>query len=100
MSSRHCSTWSIARRSTAVAAAFSAAVLFLLCANAAATASTPIQMLKEMPVKGTLRQGDVVYVDNGRCPPGEVKKITGGNQSSGVPRHVECVKRPVEPAKP
>lgn len=47
-----------------------------------------------MPAKGSVRQGDVVYVDDGRCPAGEVRKITGGNQMTGVARKVECVKRP------
>ena len=51
-------------------------------------------MLKEEPAKGVLRVGEVVYVDDGSCPAGEVKKITGGNQKAGKTRLVECVKRP------
>jgi hypothetical protein len=60
----------------------------------AAAANTAPVVLKEMPAKGLLRLGEVIYVDDGKCPVGEVKKITGGNQKTGVGRQVECVKRP------
>ena len=53
-----------------------------------------VEILKQMPAKGVLRQGEVVYVDDGECPPGEIKKVIGGGQKSGVARQVECVKRP------
>ena len=59
-----------------------------------AMAAAAPDMLKEAPAKGVLRVGEVVYVDDGSCPPGEVKKITGGNQKTGVARQVHCVKRP------
>ncbi len=59
-----------------------------------------IDYLKAMPPKGSVRQGEVVYVDDGSCPAGEVKKITGGNQMTGVPRQVECVKKPAAGAQP
>ena len=52
------------------------------------------EVLKEEPANLALRKGQVVYVDDGKCPAGEIKKITGGNQSAGVKRQVECVKRP------
>lgn len=71
-----------------------AALLLLFAAGAAGAASAPIEVLKEMPQSGSVRQGDVVYVDDGRCPAGEIKKITGGNQKTGVSRQVVCVKRP------
>ena len=63
--------------------------------TAAAAANTALVVLKEMPAKGLLRLGEVIYVDDGKCPAGEVTKITGGNQKAGVARQVECVKRPV-----
>lgn len=40
------------------------------------------------------------YVDDGRCPAGEVKKITRGNQKTGFARQVECVKRPRSATEP
>ncbi len=68
-----------------------AAALFI---GSASTAATSVEILKEMPAKGAVRNGEIVYVDDGHCPAGEVKKITGGQQSMGKPRQVECVKRP------
>ena len=54
----------------------------------------PTKILKEMPAKGVVRRGDIVYVDDGKCPAGQVKTIIGGDQQTGVPRQVSCVKRP------
>ena len=68
------------------------APVLALCA--AATVCAAPMILKEEPAKGVLRVGEVVYVDDGSCPPGEVKKITGGNQKAGKTRLMECVKRP------
>ena len=53
-----------------------------------------IEVLKEEPPKSALRRGEVVYVDDGTCPVGEIKEITGGNEARGIPRKVRCVKRP------
>ena len=52
------------------------------------------EYLKEEPRRGSIPQGKVVYVDDGACPRGEVKRITGGNREKGIPREVRCVKRP------
>lgn len=54
----------------------------------------PIEILKEVPADGVVRRGDIVYVDDGKCPAGEVKKIIGGDRQAGVKRQVSCVKRP------
>jgi len=64
-------------------------VAFLPCASQA-----KIEYLKEEPPKETLRYLEVVYVDDGTCPAGEVKEITGGNSKRSIPRKVRCVKRP------
>jgi hypothetical protein len=53
-----------------------------------------IEILKEEPPKGTIPLGKVVYVDDGTCPSGEVKEITGGDMRRSIPRQVRCVKRP------
>ncbi|HKO68034.1 MAG TPA: DUF6719 family protein [Burkholderiaceae bacterium] len=50
--------------------------------------------LKKMPKPGEIAHGKVVYVDDGECPKGEVKEVTGGSDVKGVPRKVRCVKRP------
>ncbi len=65
-----------------------------LFAAAGVAVSAPTEILKEVPAKGTVRRGDVVYVDDGKCPAGQVKKIIGGDQQTGMPRQVTCVKRP------
>ena len=53
-----------------------------------------IEVLKEEPPKNSLPRGKVVYVDDGTCPAGEIKEITGGSQEKAIPRKVRCVKRP------
>lgn len=63
--------------------------VLLPCATWAA-----IEVLKEEPPKNSLPRGKVVYVDDGTCPAGEIKEITGGSQEKGIPRKVRCVKRP------
>lgn len=50
--------------------------------------------LKEVPKRGQLRYGEVVYVDDKTCPKGEVKEVTGGNREQSIRRKVRCVKRP------
>ena len=67
--------------------ALAAIVLFPAMAGAA-------EILKEEPPKNSLPRGKVVYVDDGSCPAGEIKEITGGSQDKGVPRQVRCIKRP------
>lgn len=53
-----------------------------------------IEYLKEEPPRGALPYRKIVYVDDGTCPKGEVKEITGGSQEKSIPRTVRCVKRP------
>ena len=52
------------------------------------------QYVKEKPATGDIPYGKVVYVDDGTCPKGEVKEVTGGSQDKSIPRTVRCVKRP------
>ena len=53
-----------------------------------------IVYLKEMPKEGDVPFGKIVYVDDRKCPKGEVKEVTGGNREKATPRQVRCVKRP------
>jgi len=53
-----------------------------------------VEYLKEEPPKGSVPYLRVVYVDDGTCPSGEVKEITGGSLQRNIPRQVRCVKRP------
>jgi hypothetical protein len=50
--------------------------------------------LKEMPKEGEIPFRKIVYVDDGKCPKGEVKEVTGGSRERAIPRQVRCVKRP------
>ncbi|MGE0652286.1 MAG: DUF6719 family protein [Alphaproteobacteria bacterium] len=54
-------------------------------------ASCETTYLKKEPLPGELRPGEVVYVDDGYCPEGQVKKVTGGNFAQNIPVMRECV---------
>ena len=49
---------------------------------------------KAVPPNGTIAYGHVVYVDDGTCPAGQIKKLTGGNMALNIPRKVECAPLP------
>jgi len=49
-------------------------------------------VLKSEPAKGTLPAGHKVLVDDGTCPAGQVKQVTGA--TPGAPRLKECVPMP------
>ena len=55
--------------------------------------ATP-EYLKEVPKDGEIPYGKVVYVDDKKCPRGEIKKVTGGSREKSIPRKTRCVKRP------
>ena len=59
-----------------------------------AHADRKVEYLKEEPPAGSVAYRKIVYVDDGTCPKGEVKEITGGSQTKSIPRKVRCVKRP------
>jgi hypothetical protein len=68
-----------------------AAFLFALGPGTSPGAEEP---LKKAPRSGEIPYGKVVYVDDGKCPEGEIKEITGGSREKSIPRQVRCVKRP------
>jgi uncharacterized protein DUF6719 len=48
------------------------------------------EILKKEPIMGALKEGQVVYVDDGTCPVGQVKKVIGGNHVKvGGTKHIE-----------
>ena len=71
-------------------------LLLLALALTACATTTPsaVTILREMPATGTIPTGHIVYVDDGGCPPGQVKEVTGGSLSQGVPRKIRCIDRP------
>ena len=68
---------------------FSLAALMSLVAT-----GTTAELPRQMPKDGVLSPGEVVLVDDGRCPAGEVKQVTGGNKAKNIPREVKCVPKP------
>jgi hypothetical protein len=74
-------------------------------ANPSPSAYCVKQILAVIPVEpppGSLAAGARVYVDDGKCPKGQIKEITGGSNigrggeilKSGSPRQRRCVKPP------
>jgi hypothetical protein len=63
------------------------------------TATTSFaQVLKKEPPAGQLRSGQRVLVDDGSCPKGQIKEVTGGSNFSdsgakkaGAPRTRRCI---------
>jgi uncharacterized protein DUF6719 len=46
------------------------------------------------PSTGNLKEGEVVYTDDGTCPHGKIDKVTGGNHKLGIGRKHVCVVHP------
>jgi uncharacterized protein DUF6719 len=52
------------------------------------------QVLKTEPAMGQLREGQVVLVDDGTCPKGQIKQVTGGNHvKAGGTKQIERSRR-------
>jgi len=51
-------------------------------------------MLKREPAMGSLKPGQTVLVDDGTCPKGQVKEVTGGDhQKVGGKQQLERQRR-------
>ena len=55
-------------------------------------------LLKREPPMGALREGQSVLVDDGKCPKGQLRLVTGGNHvevggTKRVRRSSQCVNR-------
>jgi Family of unknown function (DUF6719) len=64
-----------------------------LCVVLSMSACSPT-VLREMPATGTIPTGHIVYVDDGGCPLGQVKEVTGGSLTPDIPRRIRCVDYP------
>ena len=73
-------------------------VLVAIVAALSAQSVCAQEILKHEPPLGTMRPGVPVYVDNGRCPAGQVLEVTNGTYGSrtghALPRGRRCVPRP------
>lgn len=59
-------------------------------ASSASWAQTSV--LTQEPPAGTLKTGEIVYVDDGSCPKGQIKQVAGA-QNRHSPRTRRCVAR-------
>lgn len=50
------------------------------------------QIVKQEPKPGALRTGEIILVDDGSCPAGQVKEVTGGTPTQDRGRR--CVPGP------
>lgn len=69
----------------------------LACMAVALFASLSVgaaEVLTQVPGDGKLAAGQVVHVDDGSCPAGQIKELTGGDSRKGISRTVRCVARP------
>ena len=72
----------------------------LLFSFAAVAVAMPAaaQVLKVEPPMGAMREGQRVLVDDGTCPPGQIKQVIGGNHvkvggHKQVERQRRCIPR-------
>ena len=45
----------------------------------------------EEPPVGTLKVGEVIHVDDGSCPEGQILEVTAGNRALLIDRKRQCV---------
>ena len=72
-----------------IASIIAASIFSLAAAHAGA-----VEILKTEPGKGKLKDGAIVYVDDGTCGKGKVKRVLGGNQPKGIGRTTTCIATP------
>jgi CubicO group peptidase (beta-lactamase class C family) len=51
------------------------------------------QIRKDDPPPGSLRTGETALVDDGSCPEGQIKEVTGGDVAKGIGRTTRCISR-------
>jgi hypothetical protein len=61
-------------------------------------AGAALAQLKQEPAMGALKEGEVVLVDDGSCPKGQIKRVVGGNHFTvggfkKIQRKRSCVRR-------
>jgi hypothetical protein len=73
-------------------------LFYALLIAAVAGPALAAQVLKQEPAMGAMREGQVVLVDDGSCPAGQIKKVVGGNHNRAggtkqIVRQSSCVPR-------
>jgi hypothetical protein len=82
----------IESQSCGVAAAIAFAALLVASTAPAQT------VLKQEPRMGALKEGQVVLVDDGKCPKGQIRQVVGGDHveaggTKRIRRTSSCVRR-------
>lgn len=72
--------------------------VLVLSLSGLAVASRAIAQSGTPPPDRALRSGQTVRVDDGSCPPGQIREITGGSKDKSIPRTTRCVARDAPPA--
>ncbi len=57
------------------------------------TSGSNLDLLSREPRADAMRRGQVVFVNNRSCPPGQIKRVTAGNKGVAGSRQRECVAR-------
>jgi Family of unknown function (DUF6719) len=73
-------------RAYRIVASAAAAALWL-------TAAAATTKVSKEPPNGGLRYGERLLVDDGSCPAGQIKELTGAKSANGVKRLRRCIKR-------
>jgi hypothetical protein len=75
--------------------------IWIIASLALAAPAAAQTIVKQEPGGGGMRRGEVLWVDNGRCPKGQIMEVTagtpqgrsGGTQGQQVGRQRRCVAR-------
>ena len=51
------------------------------CGSVVSAAAVGEPIVKTEPAMGALKEGQVVMVDDGTCPVGQIKRVVGGNHT-------------------
>ena len=73
-------------------------VLIALIGSTGFAGSVSAQVVKREPAMGAMKEGEVVFVDDGSCPKGQIKRVVGGNHTKvggtkQIIRTQSCVSR-------
>jgi hypothetical protein len=67
---------------------------FYLYTRPTPTTAPRTTIVKEEPPIGQLPTGEIVLVDDGTCPPGQIKRVIGGNLAMHQSRLRSCIPHP------
>ena len=70
-------------------------LLLAICVAALSGAAFAQEVLKKEPPSGAIKQGQIVLIDDGTCPAGQIKEVRGGKGEGpgSVKRTRRCVAR-------